>query len=163
MKNGSTMWKVRIRCGRCYTLCKIIMEWSWKWQTLLGALLIDARNAFNEGNCKMMVCIARHEWPSGSRFFLSCTEITLCWLKEVKRCQNPYFFIAEKGRSRFVRVCWMKLRGTKTGTSLEKGREEFLESLNSSHALLDKKNNLFGHFTFILKAKGCPNYVYKWE
>ena len=36
-----------------------------------GVLLIDARNAFNEGNRKMMACIVRHEWPSGSRFLFN--------------------------------------------------------------------------------------------
>ena len=33
-----------------------------------GILLIDARNAFNEGNRKVMVSVARHLWPSGARF-----------------------------------------------------------------------------------------------
>ena len=32
----------------------------------MGALLIDAMRAFNEGNRKMMVHIARHEWLSRS-------------------------------------------------------------------------------------------------
>ena len=36
-------------------------------------------------------------------------------------------------------VCWMILRGTKTDASAEKGREKFLESLNSLHALLYKR------------------------
>ena len=36
-----------------------------------GVLLIDARNAFNEGNRKMMVYVARHEWPSGTRFLFN--------------------------------------------------------------------------------------------
>ena len=36
-----------------------------------GVLLIDARNAFNEGNRKMMMWVARHEWPSGSRFLFN--------------------------------------------------------------------------------------------
>ena len=36
-----------------------------------GVLLIDARNAFNEGNRKQMVCTARHLWPSGARFLFN--------------------------------------------------------------------------------------------
>ena len=34
-------------------------------------LLIDARNAFNEGSWKMMVLVARHERPSGCRMLLN--------------------------------------------------------------------------------------------
>ena len=36
-----------------------------------GVLLIDARNMYNEGNRKMMIWVARHEWPSGSRFLFN--------------------------------------------------------------------------------------------
>ena len=35
------------------------------------SLLIDARNAFNKGNRKIMVHIARHELPSCSRFLFN--------------------------------------------------------------------------------------------
>ena len=49
-------------------------------------------------------------------------------------------------------VCWMILRGTKTDASAEKGREEFLESLNSSHAMLEKKT-LFGSSDFLIKLR----------
>ena len=34
-------------------------------------LLIDAKNAFNEGSRKMMAWVARHEWPSGCRMLLN--------------------------------------------------------------------------------------------
>ena len=33
--------------------------------------MIDARNAFNEGNWKMMVWVARHLWPSGVCFLFN--------------------------------------------------------------------------------------------
>ena len=36
-----------------------------------GILMIDVRNAFNEGNQKMMVWIARHVWPSGVYFLFN--------------------------------------------------------------------------------------------
>ena len=36
-----------------------------------GMLLIDAKNAFNEGSRKMMAWVARHEWPLGCRMLLS--------------------------------------------------------------------------------------------
>ena len=36
-----------------------------------GILMIDARNAFNEGNWKMMVWVARHLWPSGVCFLFN--------------------------------------------------------------------------------------------
>ena len=37
----------------------------------LSILLIDAMNAFNEGNRKMIFWVTRHEWPSGSRFLFN--------------------------------------------------------------------------------------------
>ena len=37
-----------------------------------GFLLVDARNAFNEGNRGHMLWNVRHEWPSGSRFTFNC-------------------------------------------------------------------------------------------
>ena len=36
-----------------------------------GVLLIDTRNAFNEGNRKQIVWAARHIWPSGTRFIFN--------------------------------------------------------------------------------------------
>ena len=33
--------------------------------------MTDVRNAFNEGNQKMMVCVARHLWPSGVYFLFN--------------------------------------------------------------------------------------------
>ena len=40
-------------------------------KNLGGFLLIDARNAFNEGNRKQMVYTARFLWPSGARFLFN--------------------------------------------------------------------------------------------
>ena len=36
-----------------------------------GILLIDARNVFTEINRKMMIWVARHEWPSVSPFLFN--------------------------------------------------------------------------------------------
>eukprot|EP00957_Ditylum_brightwellii_P206017 15346440-Ditylum_brightwellii.AAC.1 len=33
-----------------------------------GILLVDARNTFNEINCKTMLWHVRHYWPSGCRY-----------------------------------------------------------------------------------------------
>ena len=35
-------------------------------------LLVDARNAFNEGNHTAMLWTMRHKWPSGEQFAFNC-------------------------------------------------------------------------------------------
>ena len=50
-------------------------------------------------------------------------------------------------------VHWINLRGAKNDGSAEKVGDEFLESSNSSHALLDEKKNLFRSFPFLFKAR----------
>jgi hypothetical protein len=47
------------------------------WQSHLAEeewdfLLVDAKNAFNEGNWTVMLWTVRHKWPSGARNSLNC-------------------------------------------------------------------------------------------
>jgi hypothetical protein len=43
-----------------------------KLQKGWGFLLVDARNAFKEGNRMLMLWTTRHEWASGARFIFNC-------------------------------------------------------------------------------------------
>lgn len=44
-----------------------------------GILLIDTRNDFNEDN-RRMLNIARHKWPSGSRFIFNIYRNHSVWV-----------------------------------------------------------------------------------
>eukprot|EP00978_Attheya_sp_CCMP212_P021241 scaffold61838_cov69-Attheya_sp.AAC.4 len=51
-----------------------------------GFLLVDARNAFNEGNRIMILwTVLHHEWPSGARFSVNCYG---CWGTLMVRSQD---------------------------------------------------------------------------
>ena len=50
-------------------------------------------------------------------------------------------------------MSWTNLRGTKSDKPREKGRIEFMESLNLSHVQLEKKKILCGSFTFFAKDR----------
>ena len=50
-----------------------------------GFLLVDARNAFNEGNRTAMLWTIRHRWPSGARFTFNCYRH---WTNLVVRSDN---------------------------------------------------------------------------
>jgi hypothetical protein len=64
------------------------MEEEW------GFLLVDAANAFNEGNRIVMFWTLRHEWPSGARFAFNCYRH---WAILVVRGENGYaLFIHSK-------------------------------------------------------------------
>jgi hypothetical protein len=64
------------------------MEEEW------GFLLVDAANAFNEGNRIAMFWTLRHEWPSGARFAFNCYRH---WAILVVRGENGYaLFIHSK-------------------------------------------------------------------
>ena len=39
-----------------------------------GFLLVDAQNAFNEGNRMAMLWTVQHEWPSGAQFAFNCYQ-----------------------------------------------------------------------------------------
>jgi hypothetical protein len=50
-----------------------------------GFLLVDAKNAFNEGNQTVMCWTVHHLWPSGDQFMLNCYRH---WLTLVIRLAN---------------------------------------------------------------------------
>ena len=62
-----------------------------------GVLLIDARNAFNEGNRKMMLYVARHEWPSGSRFLFNMYRHNSVLVLRGKRAKDAVFLHSKEG------------------------------------------------------------------
>ena len=73
-----------------------------KMTKMIGGVAIDARNAFNEGNLKMMVCIARHEWPSGSRFLFNMHRHHSVLVLRDETALKPCFCIVGKGLPRVV-------------------------------------------------------------
>ncbi len=58
-----------------------------------GFLLIDAANAFNEGNWIVMFSTIRHKWPSGTRFAFNCYRH---WAWSVVRMVSPSLFLVKK-------------------------------------------------------------------
>jgi hypothetical protein len=57
-----------------------------------GFLLVDAANAFNEGNRIAMFWTLRHEWPSGARFAFNCYRH---WAILVVRGENGHALFIE--------------------------------------------------------------------
>ena len=50
-----------------------------------GILLIDTCNTFNEGNSKLMVYVARHEWSTGERFLFNMYRYHAILILRVKK------------------------------------------------------------------------------
>ena len=61
-----------------------------------GVLLIDAKNAFNEGNRKMMLWVVRHKWPSGARFMFNIYRHQSVLVVRGESKKKTLFFIVVK-------------------------------------------------------------------
>ncbi len=55
-----------------------------------GFLLVDARDAFNEGNRMLTLWTVRHRWPSGARCGFNCYRH---FAMLITRCGNDLFLI----------------------------------------------------------------------
>ena len=69
-----------------------------------GILRIDARNAFNEGNTRILSWVARHKWPSGSLFGFNIRRYHAVLVMRGESKKKPVFCIVEKERYRIVRL-----------------------------------------------------------
>ena len=61
-----------------------------------GILMIDARNAFNEGNRKIIVWVARHLWQSGVRFLFNMYKHHTVLILRGKIKKSWFLFSVEK-------------------------------------------------------------------
>ena len=60
-------------------------------------LLIDDMNAFNEGNMKILIWAARHEWPSGSRFLFDIyRHHTVLLMRGENKKETHFIFCSER-------------------------------------------------------------------
>ena len=62
-----------------------------------GVVLTDARNMLNEASRKMMPCIARHEWHSGSRILFNLHRHHSAMVMRGKTPRNSAFLHSTEG------------------------------------------------------------------
>ena len=67
-----------------------------------GVLLIDAKNALNEGNWKMMLWVVSHKWPSGARFMFNIYRHQSVLVVRGESKKKQFFFTVVKDRHKGV-------------------------------------------------------------